>query len=174
MIFKHVFPPGQPRGSTEITLYCAPALRVLGSSNAQLSRVNWQIYEETKELLYGQTFVFLSREALTNFSATRTPQQLSHLRAICMKPRITDWSGAIRSLVLPPAASLTVHWPISRPLWDALTANVTLDYRDVNLIPGHKKQLIVFEPFKNTNSAKIPSYKNLEMVFAPESPEAES
>lgn len=165
MIFKRVFPPSEPRGATETILYCAPALRVLGPSHSQLCRVNRQIYEETKELLYGQTLVFLSREALTKFSATRTPQQLSHLRSICLKPRVTDWVTAIRTLELPPGASLTVHWPIKRDLWEALIANTTLDYRKVTVVPGREEQIVVFEPYTERDS-KMPSYECLQKTFS--------
>jgi hypothetical protein len=166
MIFKCVFPPSDPRGTTETNLYyCAPTLRVLGPSHSQLCRVNRQIYEETRGLLYGQTLVFLSREALMKFSATRTILQMSHLRNICMKPRVTDWRGAIKTLVLPPGASLTVHWPITRELWQALTANITLDYRKVSAVSGREEQFVVFEPV-TTVGANRPTYEYLQRTFA--------
>lgn len=165
MIFKCVFPPSDPRGGTETILYCAPALRVLGPSHSQLCRVNRQIYEETRGLLYGQTLVFLSREALIKFSATRTILQMSHLRNICMKPRVTDWRGAIKTLVLPPGASLTVHWPITRELWQALTANITLDYRKISTVSGREDQFVVFEPV-TTVGANRPTYEDLQRTFA--------
>jgi hypothetical protein len=165
MIFKFVFPPSDPKGTTETILYCAPTLRVLGPSHSQLCLVNRQIYEETRGLLYGQTLVFLSHEALTKFSATRTVLQMSHLRSICMKSRVTNWTGAIKSLVLPPGASLTVHWPITRELWQALTVNVTLDYRKVSVVSGHQEQFVVFEPV-TTVGAKRPTYEYLRRTFA--------
>jgi hypothetical protein len=167
MIFKWVFPPSEPRGATETILYCAPALRMLGPSHSQLCRVNRQIYAETKELFYGQTLVFLSREALTKFSATRTPQQLSHLRSICMKPRITDWVSAIKTLELPPGASLVVHWPIKRNLWESLIANVTLDYRKVTLVPSRNREekVVIFEPYTEQDS-RMPSYEFLQRTFS--------
>jgi hypothetical protein len=165
MIFKQVFPPSDPRGTTETILYCAPTLQVLGPSHSQLCRVNRQIYEETRGLLYGQTLVFLSREALTQFSSTRTCQQMSQLRSICMKRRVTDWTGAIKTLVLPPGASLTIHWPITRELWQALTANITLDYRQVNVLSDHEEHRVVFEPV-TTVVAKRPTYESLQRIFA--------
>ena len=165
MIFKCVFPPSDPKGTTETVLYCAPTLRVLGPSHSQLCRVNRQIYEETRGLLYGQTLVFLSREALTKFSATRTILQMSHLRSICMKPRVTDWTGAIKTLVLPPAASLTVHWRITRELWQALTANITLDYRNVSVVSGREEKFVVFEPVTKVG-VKRPTYEYLQRTFA--------
>jgi len=168
MIFKFVFPPSDPKGTAETILYCAPTLRVLGPSHSQLCRVNRQIYEETRGLLYGQTLVFLSREALIKFSATRTILQMSHLRSICMKTRVTDWSGAVKSLVLPPAASLTVHWPITRDLWQALTANVTLDYRKVSAVSTCQEQFVVFEPVTAVG-AKRPTYEYLQRTFAAKS-----
>jgi hypothetical protein len=164
MIFKFVFPPSDPKGTSETILYCAPNLRVLGPSHSQLCRVNRQIYEETKGLLYGQTLVFLSREALAKFSATRTILQMSNLRGICMKPRVTDWTSAIKSLVLPPGASLTVHWPIARELWQALTTNVTLDYRNVSAVSGRDEQFVVFEP-ATTVGTKRPTFEYLQRTF---------
>lgn len=164
MIFKRVYPSSESRGTTETILYCAPTLRVLGPYHSPLYRVNRQIYEETKDLLHRETLVFLSREALTNFSAMRTPQQMSQLRSICMKPRVTDWVGAVKTLNLPPGASLMVHWPITRKLWEALIANVTLDYRKVTLIPGHKEQLVVFEPYPDRNTRTV-SYEYLQWTF---------
>jgi hypothetical protein len=165
MIFKSVFPPSDPKGTNETILYCAPTLRVLGTSHSQLCRVNRQIYEETRGLLYGQTLVFLSQDALTKFSSTRTCQQMSQLRSICMKPRVTNWSGAIKTLVLPPGASLTVHWPITRELWQALTTNITLDYRQVNVLSGHGEMKVVFEPVVTTVLPKRPTYDNLQRTF---------
>jgi hypothetical protein len=164
MIFKWVFPPSDPKGTTETILYYAPPLRVLGPSHSQLCRVNRQIYEETKGLLYGQTLVFLSREALTKFS-TRTQHMSSHLRSIRMKPRVTDWTGAIKTLVLPPEASLTVHWPITRELWQALSANITLDYRKISVVSGREEKLVVFEPVTAVG-AKRPTYEYLQRTFA--------
>ncbi len=168
MIFKRVFPSSDPKGTTETILYHAPTLRVLGPSHSQLCRVNRQIYEETRGLLYGQTLVFLSREALTQFCSTRTCQQMSQLRSICMKPRVTDWSGAIRTLVLPTGAFLTVHWPITRELWQALTANITLEYRQVNVLSGHEEQRVVFEPVTAAGT-KMPTYEHLQRIFAAQS-----
>jgi hypothetical protein len=107
----------------------------------------------------------LSREALTKFLAPRTILQMSHLCSICMKPRVTYWTGAIKTLVSSPAASLTVHWPITRELWQALTANITLDYRNGSVVSSREEQFVVFEPVV-TVGVKRPTYKYLQRTFA--------
>jgi hypothetical protein len=108
-------------------------LMVLGRGHGQLCRVNRQIYNETIHLLYGQTFVFLAREAMTRFFSSRGERQLSQLRTIHMTVRSTDWSPAISSLLLPPEATLIVDWPIEKNLWMALGANRSIKASEVYL-----------------------------------------
>ncbi len=83
-----------------------------------------------------------------------------------MKPRVTDWVGAIKNLLLPPGASLTVHWHIARDLWDALMANITLNYREVRLIRGVQERVVVFEAITADISAKMPTYECLHKHFS--------
>ena len=167
IIYNYVFPLSRSAGEEETIIYCTPhKLKVAGPFHSQICRVNRQIYEETKELLYGRTLVFLSRDALIKFSATRTSQLGSYIRSICMKTRVTDWVPAVKTLKLPHKASLTVHWPIERDLWRALLANKTLQYRKVRLETVRGEKSVVFECFKLENTAsKVPSYEELERIF---------
>lgn len=168
IIYNYVFPSSRSAGEEETIIYCTPhKLKVIGPFHSQICRVNRQIYEETKELLYGRILVFLSRDALIKFSAMRTSQLESYIRSICMKARVTDWVPAVKTLILPQKASLTVHWPIRRDLWRALLANKTLQYRKVRLQTDCDEKSVIFECFKLENIAsKVPSYEELEGMFA--------
>lgn len=166
MIFAYVLTPYNPKGySSMIYGHGGKTPRVLGRGHGQICRLNRQCYNESIDLLYAQTLVFLNHETMTGFFQQRTTKQLSQLRSIHMLVRCTDWTPAIEALVLPHETSLRVEWPIEKKLWTAMGANKSICHRRVHVRNEMGQKWVLFEsrstPSGPNPKCTLPPYKGL-------------